>query len=392
MKTLHIAAALIVAIFCSRNIIAQQPTPESVQPLPSQSAPSATSRRSAVRIGQASSPAATGPTEQQVLEQLQEAPRLGAKASSASPYQQRLHQIVNRAQPGGKSTASPLVIRFGVVDAKSSETLEEDLGVMSLLLEKGTERSVGQAGPDYKMGIPILMRSDGQSTRALYLDGFGALFFLNVNIPLVAPPPVEEVKEPKPAADSDWESAKRELYNQTPGTGAWPGGALVGMDPEMVRRYVPGVPGAGTAGAYAVNAAGVMTQPAPPEYDAEQVERLKQELLRALKNATNIRGLKADEFVAVTIFGAETVVQRTVYPNYPKGANINAVGVLTEATGKGNTMTLRAKKADVDAFAKGAMNFEEFQKHATIHVYAGNAGTRPGRTSASGAANVFSRY
>lgn len=37
----------------------------------------------------------------------------------------------------------------------------------------------------------------------------------------------------------------------------------------------------------------------------------------------------------------------------------------------GTVLTIRVKKADADAFAKGDLKFEEFQKKASVRAYAG---------------------
>src|SRR5438067_13785729 len=98
-----------------------------------------------------------------------------------------------------------------------------------------------------------------QASQNLYIEGYGALFFLNVNYPLVAPPQEKkEDAEPKEQTSSEWENARRELY-RTPGA-EWD-----------------------------LNGPFAKTLSGPPaeEYDADKVEALKRNLIGSLKNAAH---------------------------------------------------------------------------------------------------------
>src|SRR5437762_8289829 len=144
------------------------------------------------------------------------------------------------------------------------------------------------------MGINVLFAPGSGSIRNLYLEGYGALFLLNVNFPLLPPPEKTEPMKEKTETDSTWEEAKQELYGQSD---AW---AQVGKTSRFFMAPGP-----------------------QQEYDKDRVEDLKDGLLEALKNATNIRNLKADESITVCIFGgvsaapdkARTSVKRA--PNAP---------------------------------------------------------------------------
>jgi hypothetical protein len=91
-------------------------------------------------------------------------------------------------------------------------------------------------------------------------------------------------------------------------------------------------------------------------YEATQVETLKTQILTALKDATNIRGIKQQDFVVVTVFG-------------PPAAPARAGGA---ADPRGSILTLRVKKADIDDFAKSAIDLAKFKERATVTAYAGN--------------------
>jgi hypothetical protein len=159
---------------------------------------------------------------------------------------------------------------------------------MSLLLQKKLEEAVGENSPTYRMGIPLLLRSGQRSLESLYLDGFGVLFSVNVNFPLVAPPASTMKENEDTTGSDDWNQARRELYGKR-GTR------------ESANPFGSGI----------------------VPFDADQVGALKKALLEALKNSANIRNLKSDESVVVTVFGTESVAA-------PRGAG----GEVASATGR----------------------------------------------------------
>src|SRR6185436_16893178 len=123
---------------------------------------------------------------------------------------------------------------------------------------------------------------------------------------------------------------------------------------------------------------------------------LKTLLVRTLKNASNIRHLKPDEAVSISVFGSPSSTVRTTrnksadapgannFGNSPKPSKrttSSAYGqvrfsseavVVTQSgssSGQGTVMTVRAKKADIDAFAKGDLDQEAFAKKVTFNTY-----------------------
>jgi hypothetical protein len=233
-----------------------------------------------------------------------------------------------------------LVIRSSESDVKDQSQLEEDLAVMSRILEKAaSERAGRRPYGATAMGIDVFYTPASSPLRSLYLDGYGALFMLNVGYPLLRPPKAEGQQE-KTEANSDWEDAKQELYGQ-------PGGARI--------TAAPGEP-----------------------YDEERVNRLKEGLLESLKNATNIRGLKSDDLITVCVFGgpsssqprAKAFVKRSTGSREGRSAVARSgpIGSPMRQT----IMTIRVKKSDADAFAKGEMTLEAFRKRAHVVSYAGS--------------------
>jgi hypothetical protein len=249
----------------------------------------------------------------------------------------RLKNVINR-QPGGVRN---LVVLTTAQDPKDQAALEEDLAIMSRVLAKAAEDAPGRPGnPGRFMGIDVFFTPGGSQMRSLYIENYGALFFLNVNFPLIASP--EKRTEGKPTADSAWEDARQELYGQH------------SQEP--------------------------VGEPAE-EYSEEKVDKLKETLLEALKNASNIRGLKPSDFVTLWISGAGATsgnfrVIRAGGAGNKDGApmTIDQFGVPSKKT----VLTIRVTKEQIDAFAHGKLNVEAFQKKAQMTVYMGDAGSPGG--------------
>jgi hypothetical protein len=195
--------------------------------------------------------------------------------------------------------------------------------------------------------------SSGSSVKSMYLEGYGAVFMLNVRFPLVAPQAAEEQPKPKDATSEEWERAKRELSSRN----------TFELDLERAWTHAMG--------------------PAGEDYDAQKVEDLTVSVLESVKNATHIRNLKADEFVTVAILGAEGAPHRVSVENEDNDGKAKRKTRIEAVAPRGeSTMTIRAKKSDIDDFAKGKLNLDAFRKKTKMLVY-----LRPG--DASGKMNVF---
>src|SRR5437660_5081369 len=273
-----------------------------------------------------------------------------AVAPHVPAFQDRLQSIVHRGHDG---PGRALVIRTSDADAKAQGNLEEDLAVMSRILDKTLAQKLDEDRQNRFMGINVLFGPGSSPIRSIYLEGYGALFLLNVNFPLLPPPEKAEQTKEKSETDSTWEEAKRELNGRHD---AW---SQVGK-------------------AFKFSMAGGPEQ----EYDEKKVEDLQEGLLEALKNATNIRNLKPDETLTVCVFGGASAgprKARTVraLPKPAPDAPEEEVFVSMRDDGvpaRGTIMTIRVKKSDADGFAKGELNADEFRKRASITTYAGDTG------------------
>jgi hypothetical protein len=268
----------------------------------------------------------------------------------------------------GRETARSLIVG-GQLDASASAMLEEDLNVMSRILDKTVAREFGRKGGS-AMGIYVSSWPGGRQQQSMYLDGYGVLFELGVNFPLLPPVSKGEGATDK-TEDSVWEQTRREIYS--------------GRDGMQVREFSFSGSGFGSS----------------EPYDAQKVDDLKQELIEALKNAANIRQLKPAEWVTVVVNGTGISGSMSIskIPTRSEGGmsksgssssssssgsssatkssgdyNSTVIRAKVHATGmgsndrRGSTLTLRAKKSDVDAFAKGSQPLDEFRKKVQITV------------------------
>lgn len=231
------------------------------------------------------------------------------------------------------SSSRALVVRTGQADAKAQSGLEEDLAVMSHLLDKALEDVPGaQRKENRAMGIDVFFSPGASPVRSLYVDGYGALFFLKVGFPLLAP--AEKHVEEKVNGDSAWEEARQELYGQHQGP----------------------------------NEAG-------EEFNHEKVDKLKETLFETLKNASNIRGLKAEDFVTICVSGGTSSGGRVrkIRTNSPNAGGNIELTTASESAASRSFLTLRARKSDIDHFAKGQLTLADFQKQSQLTTYGADA-------------------
>lgn len=248
--------------------------------------------------------------------------------------------VVRKIFAGGDSGDRPLIITSSAPDEKSLATLDEDLNIMARVLNKSIERG-GDDDRKGPMGIHLWAIGQGnRPARNFYLDGYGAVFMLNVNMPLLAPPSKPQVEEKKNETSSSWEEARNELYGHEDRS-----------DFKRTGDKRPSVP-----------------------FDSGRVEALKKDLIEALKNATHIRGLKDSENVTVVVQGpgSDQHVQRTRAVGPKKGEireDVFSYAFSVPGAGPRSVMTLRAKKSDIDAFAKGKTELDDFRKKVSVAVY-----------------------
>jgi hypothetical protein len=242
--------------------------------------------------------------------------------------------------PRSTKTGRTLVIQTSEPDPNLVANAEEDLSVMALILRKATG---GSRGEDKRIALGIEVDSSvfGSSSgaRNIYLEGYGALFLLGVRFPLLAPDDKADEVNDKEVADSDWAEAREEYLNE----------GRSGFEEQFQNVFKS------------------VGRSAPEEYDADKVEELKTSLLSSLKNATNLRGLQPDNYVTVVIQGAEAA--RAEKPGNRRTGKRSANSRRSDSAHSETVMTMRVKKADVDAFAKGSLDLEGFRKKTSFQTY-----------------------
>jgi hypothetical protein len=275
-----------------------------------------------------------------------------------------------------------LVIPAEEVNAKEFAETIEDMHVMSHILDEQFKEARRIQGMFTDFGA--FFGRDSRNTEATYLQGYGVLFLMEVNFAF-SPPPKPQAQEPEEtteAVDSTWQKARRQVLS--PGTSP-------GMDEEDSAN----------------------------DYDSQMVEELKKELVQALKHASNIRNVKPDEWIILTVIGGQRQFGAGFGGVLPMGGSMSrsqsstrggasaggmggyssSSGYTTSSYGgaggimyggmegytggmygemappnktafsSSTVLTIRAKKSDVDDFAKGALDFDQFQKKVTILMY-----------------------
>lgn len=245
------------------------------------------------------------------------------------------------------SSGSILVIPSAQMSTEDILAMNEDMTVMSRILRQQLDQETkssfglgyGSRGGMYFNFDPFASHRRG-TAEAMYLEGYGALFLIKVDF-LLSPPTeeAEEEKEPEQEeADPVWEQTRRNIY-----------------EPQEAR------------------APGRRAQDTEQEYDAEKVENLKANLIKALKHASNIRGLQQNESVILTIIGGgESSHSHTVIVSQKvtvDGEKSKVIGTPTSGgTGISSPIMLviRAKKSDIDGFANDDINLEQFRERVQV--------------------------
>jgi len=263
--------------------------------------------------------------------------------SFLSDLDEKLIQL-NIATTGQYGGGRVLVIPTAEIKPQDLVTLMEDMTVMCRIFDKRLGQSQPVRGLRGRFSSSLgrtFLSQDSRSTGAMYIQGYGALFLMKVDFLLSPPPEVPEEKETE-EEDTDplWTQMRQEIYA-----------------PEEADR-------------------GRRTGERPEEkYDAEQVEELKETLIKTLKHAANIRNLKPDESVILTVIGkagqpaasaSGRLYERLYEEDYSRYIVSTRAGTGFSSP---TVLTIRAKKSDIDAFAKGQLSFDQFTQKTQLLSY-----------------------
>ncbi len=257
---------------------------------------------------------------------------------------------------GQGGSGAVLVIPAAQMKVENLAAITEDMTVMSRIFDTKLSQARLTTGRGswygdymYEDYNPFFGRDSG-AIEAIYLEGYGALFLMKVNI-LLSPPPEaqEEKKTEEEDTDPLWKQMRQEMYA-----------------PQDTRRRRGDRP--------------------EEKYDAEKVADLKETLIKTLKHAANIRTLKPDESVILTVTGKASQSGPLAMRMYSGGHNTY---IATKPGGAGSgpfsptVLTIRAKKADIDAFANGTLSFDQFSQKTQLlsYSYLGENVGGPSRSS-----------
>ena len=281
--------------------------------------------------------------------------------ASAAPVAPARAVSFNSSWPlGSGGVGSVLVIPTAELKMEELAAMTEDMTVMSRIFEKNLEQARiptarGSLFVSSHDPFAALLGGGGGAIQSMYLQGYGALFLMKVDFPLSPPPQVEQKQEEetkKEETDPVWQQMRREMY-----------------EPQDTKRR--------------------KTEQPQEKFDAEKVENLKTTLVKALKHAANIRSLKQDELVILAVAGSggsagETAMITTSSAVVVDG-HTRIVQQQPASSGSSQTvLVIRAKKSDIDSFAKNA-DYEQFRQRIQLF-------SCPCLGAEAGQGDPFSRY
>ena len=232
-----------------------------------------------------------------------------------------------------------LVVPTPELSAESLADLTEDLAVMCRIFDKSLAPSRASTGFAYGNQGDVFGYSIGQQTRStqgLYLDGYGALFFVHVDYPLVPTEPQEPSEaKAKDSADAVWSATVKEMSGQP------------GEDQQAARSA--------------------------QTYDPQKVENLKKAAIKTLAHTSNIR-MRRPQDVITLVVGALDDSKAYSYPRSTGSRSATGYSSQSRAIagrssgratpgatpGSAAMMVMRVTKADVDAFAKSQLTPAQF--------------------------------
>jgi hypothetical protein len=285
-------------------------------------------------------------------------------APAPTPVQavnQQLDSLISSFSFGSRTGSSDMVLVIPIEQTKTEDliAINEDMNVMSRIFETNLEQdriATARSGifiPSRRDPYGMFLGGSRGQVQSMYLQGYGALFMLKVDFPLSPSSDVqEEEKETQKTEEGDpvWLETKQQMF-----------------EPEKFDRRRR------------------IDQP-EVKYDPEKVENLKTTLIKTLKHATNIRLLKSDESVILTVIGGGESSGTKITDVIVAGNNQvivqgkDANGKKTMRIIRGNALddiglstptvlVIRAKKSEINAFAKGELDFDKFRARVQMFSY-----------------------
>ena len=218
-----------------------------------------------------------------------------------------------------------LVIPAGGMSTETLAELRKDMHIMCQIFDRRLEEANLRPAGRPRMFAP----NDRRTTRGVYLPGFGPVFLLEADFPLLSGPEKEEppVEE---SGDALWLEVKQ----------------------QMEGKPVP-------------NASGR----AAPEYDEMKVEKLRSTLTTAMKHAANFRHLEPNDRIVVIAVNSSNAAAGAGHVMFG-GAYGQSTPILpTTGPTALQVLALQATKANVDAYAEARLTDDQFREEADIATY-----------------------
>ncbi len=257
----------------------------------------------------AAQPAPVTPTAVQAVSE--SAPRAYASNIAASPFVDPSSARSTGLWIGAQTVQTVFVVPGPGLPEAGRAAITEDMAVMCRILDKLMAQAA-LVGDMAGTVDPFGRASDGSytQTQGVYLDGYGALFYMEVGFPLAPGVQGQDQAKAETSTDTLWSQTADEVRGVTRNENA----------------------------------------PSVQEYDAQKVENLKQVLTKSFRHAANLRTHGPQD--ALTLI----VASRSRRGSGPYGIP------LTEppATDSPNVLVFRTAKPDVDAFAEGSLTLEQF--------------------------------
>lgn len=218
-------------------------------------------------------------------------------------------------------TSATLILPGENPDPNQLRRLHEDMVVFSEILQEGLH--------------PLLMRPDemntagssGQQNPSTYIEGYGAVFPLYVDFPLID----RGNRGVSPKADRKdlvWETAKERIWNSRPS----------GKATDV-------------------------------SFDAQRIERLKDTLMETMRHGSNIRGLSETDWIVVAVQCRPPRAQIGFDYFYGKASAGASTAGAANSRNTPSAVILRVSKGVVDAFAEDRMTKEDFRKKVHVITY-----------------------
>ncbi len=265
-------------------------------------------------------------------QQLAAAPQPNSDAFDHAETLLQALQATQNGNPRDRILRTVFVVPGPELASEGIAQITEDLAVMCRIFDKATvwagRMFPGQTAATIPVDLSGIEISENRvRTQALYLDGYGAVFFLPVDFPLAAPPEEQAPAKTESSGDPVWSQTANEL-----------------------RGAPQGPPRA-----------------AAPQYDAQKVENLKAALIGTLRHAANLRTHGANDVINIVVTTRQNqAMGRGELLFQQRG--LTAITSTEEQTvaPAPTVLILRATKADVDATVKGGLNPEQFTAKVQI--------------------------